>query len=84
MSCLEGSSRGMHHDSGPGGARSSRNLEESVPAELTEEGARQEAGGREATATRGHDRGGRGCGHPPMTLPGPRDLSKAETRGGSR
>lgn len=55
---------------------------------LQEEGARQEAGGREATAAGGHGRAGscssKGCGHPPMTLPGPRGLAGGRGLGRTR
>ena len=58
-------------------------MEDRAPAGLTEESAGQEAGGGEAAAARSHGRSsrgsGEGCGHPPMTLPGPR-----ETRPGPR
>lgn len=61
-------------------------LEERVSAGLTEEGARQEAGGCQAAAARGHGRSdsgsGKSCGHPPMTLPGPRGPGKG--RGSKR
>lgn len=55
------------------------------PAQLTEEGARQQTGGGEAAAAGDHGSGGSRsnyrCGHPPMTLSGPRDLG---IRTGSR
>lgn len=59
-------------------------LEDRVPGGLTEEGAGQEAGGGEAAAARGHGRSGtgssEGCGHPPMTLPGPRGTWRGPRR----
>lgn len=59
-------------------------MEDTVPAGLTEEGAGQEAGGGEAAAARGHGRSGtgsgEGCGHPPMTLPGPRGTWRGPRR----
>lgn len=42
-------------------------LEEKVPAGLTEEGTRQEAGGGKPTATRGHGLGGSGGGPAAVT-----------------
>lgn len=54
-------------------------MEDRAPlARLTEEGARQQAGGGEAAAAGDHgcsgSRSNYCCGHPPMTLSGPRDL----------
>lgn len=81
-----GARRGPEQDAGPGRPGTRGSLEENSPAGLTEEGARQEAGCGEATAARGHGRSdsglSKGCGHPPMTLPGPRGPGRG--RGTSR